>query len=198
MQTPKSRTGSLEVPKRTSLATPRTTKQLKMPGSDSEAIPSPSPESRTPKGRSPKVAERKSPRSPVPELAQLQEELKKAKDQLSSSESWKTQAQQEAEEAKKQLAAMSAKLDESQQQLMELCASEEDRVQELRKISQDRDRAWQSELEAVQKQHSMDSTAFLIGYLNLNLPRLIMHNQHMLKYRTYEWNSQKLSPWLKI
>ncbi|KAI7997093.1 hypothetical protein LOK49_LG10G01814 [Camellia lanceoleosa] len=145
-----------------------------MPGSDSEAIPSPNPESRTPKGRSPKVAERKSPRSPVPELqkkrpsklselesqlAQLQEELKKAKDQLSSSESWKKQAQQEAEEAKKQLAAMSAKLDESQQQLMELCASEEDRVQELRKISQDRDRAWQSELEAVQKQHSMDSTA---------------------------------------
>ncbi|CAL5419996.1 unnamed protein product [Camellia sinensis] len=168
------RTGSLEVPKRTSLATPRTAKQLKMPGSDSEAIPSPNPESRTPKGRSPKVAERKSPRSPVPELqkkrpsklselesqlVQLQEELKKAKDQLSSSESWKKQAQQEAEEAKKQLAAMSAKLDESQQQLMELCASEEDRVQELRKISQDRDRAWQSELEAVQKQHSMDSTA---------------------------------------
>ena len=30
-------------------------------------------------------------------------------------------------------------------------------MQELRKISQDRDRAWESELEAVQKQHSMDS-----------------------------------------
>ena len=30
-------------------------------------------------------------------------------------------------------------------------------MQELRKISQDRDRAWESELEAVQKQNSMDS-----------------------------------------
>ncbi|XP_075509261.1 interactor of constitutive active ROPs 2, chloroplastic-like isoform X2 [Primulina tabacum] len=44
-------------------------------------------------------------------------------------------------------------------QLNELSDSEEARVQELRKISQDRDRAWQSELEAVQKQHLMDSAA---------------------------------------
>lgn len=93
------------------------------------------------------------------QLAQLQEDLKKTKDHLSSSEASKRRAQQEAEEVKKQLLAVSAKLDESQQQLMELSASEEDRVQELHKISQDRDRAWQSELEAVQKQHSMDSAA---------------------------------------
>ncbi|KAA8516519.1 hypothetical protein F0562_016975 [Nyssa sinensis] len=172
MQTPKTRTGSLEVPQRTSPATPRTARQLKTPGPDSDSVSSPHPASRTPKERSPKVIERRSPRSPVSEkkrpsrmselesqLAQLQEELKKAKDQLSSSESWKRRAQQEAEEAKKQLAAMSAKLEESQQQLLELSASEEDRVQELRKISQDRDRAWQSELEAVQKQHSMDNAA---------------------------------------
>lgn len=58
-----------------------------------------------------------------------------------------------------QLVAVSAKYEESQQQLLELSASEEDRVQELRKISQDRDRAWQSELEAIQRQHSMDSAA---------------------------------------
>ncbi|KAG8647298.1 hypothetical protein MANES_09G080900v8 [Manihot esculenta] len=54
---------------------------------------------------------------------------------------------------------MSAKLEESQQQLMELSTSEDVRVQELQKISYDRDKAWQSELEAVQKQHSIDSTA---------------------------------------
>ncbi|KAI4349186.1 hypothetical protein L6164_009812 [Bauhinia variegata] len=54
---------------------------------------------------------------------------------------------------------MSEKLEESQQQLLEISASEEERLQELRKISHDRDRAWQSELEAVQKQHSMDSAA---------------------------------------
>lgn len=54
---------------------------------------------------------------------------------------------------------MSAKLDESRKQLLEITSSEDARVEELRKISQDRDRAWQSELEAVQKQHSMDSAA---------------------------------------
>ncbi|KAJ9181617.1 hypothetical protein P3X46_009730 [Hevea brasiliensis] len=54
---------------------------------------------------------------------------------------------------------MSAKLEESQQQLMELSTSEDVLVQELRKISHDRDKAWQSELEAVQKQHSFDSAA---------------------------------------
>ncbi|KAL6957619.1 hypothetical protein U1Q18_040409 [Sarracenia purpurea var. burkii] len=167
------RTGSLEVPQRTSPATPRTTRRLKTPGSDSDSVPSPNLASRTPKDRSPKVVERRSPRSPMSEkkrptskvselesqLAQLQEDLKKAKEQLSSSESWKKRAQQEAEESKKQLAAMSAKLESSQQQLMELSDSEDGRVQELRKISQERDRAWQSELEALQKQHSMDSSA---------------------------------------
>ncbi|KAL8125932.1 hypothetical protein AgCh_013291 [Apium graveolens] len=54
---------------------------------------------------------------------------------------------------------MSAKLEESEQQIHELSVSEDSRVQELRKISQDRDRAWQSELEAVQKHHSIDSAA---------------------------------------
>ncbi|RVW98821.1 Interactor of constitutive active ROPs 2, chloroplastic [Vitis vinifera] len=171
-----SRTGSLEVPPRTSPATPRTARKLKTPGSDGDSVSSPHPASRTPKDRSPKIV--KSTRSPVSEkkrpsklselesqVAQLQEDLKKTKDQLNSSESWKRRAHQEAEEAKKQLLAVSAKLEESQQQLLELSASEEDRVQELRKISQDRDRAWQSELEAVQKQHSMDSAA-LVSAMN--------------------------------
>ncbi|XP_059646927.1 interactor of constitutive active ROPs 2, chloroplastic-like [Cornus florida] len=172
MQTPKTRTGSLEVPKRTSPTTPRTARQLKMAGSDSDSVPSPHLASRTPKDRSPKINERRSPRSLVLEkkrpgrvselesqLSQLQEELKKVKDHLSSSESLKKQVQQEAEEAKKKLLDMSAKLEESQEQLLELSDSEEARVQELRKISQDRDRAWQSELEAVQKHYSMDSAA---------------------------------------
>ncbi|KAK6943756.1 hypothetical protein RJ641_024858, partial [Dillenia turbinata] len=162
---------SVEVPKRTSPSAPRTARQLKTTGTDSDSGPSPHPASRTPKERSPKVVERRSSRSPVTEkkpskiaeleslLSQLQDDLKKAKEQLSASESQKKRAQQEAEEAKKQLSAMSAKLEESQQQLLELSSSEDARVQELRKISQDRDRAWQSELEAVQKQHSMDSVA---------------------------------------
>ncbi|KAJ0088440.1 hypothetical protein Patl1_32045 [Pistacia atlantica] len=168
------RTGSSEVPQRKSPATPRTARQLKIPGSDSNVVSSsPHPTNRTPKDKSPKVIERKSPRSPATtekkrssrvselesQLAQLQEDLKKAKEQLSASDSWKRRAQQEAEEAKKQFSAMSAKLEESQQQLLEIATSEDARVDELRKISQDRDKAWQSELDAVQKQHAMDSAA---------------------------------------
>ncbi|CAL0299583.1 unnamed protein product [Lupinus luteus] len=179
MQTPRARSGTSEVPQRKSPATPRTARQLKTPGSDTYSVSSsPNPASTTPKNRSPKVAERKSPRSPIPEkkrqsrvqelesqLVQLQDDLKRTKDQLNSSESWKRKAQQEAEEAKKQLLAMSKDLEDSRQQLMELSGSEEERLKELRKISQDRDRAWQSELDAVQKQHTMDSAA-LISAMN--------------------------------
>ncbi|KAM3325247.1 interactor of constitutive active ROPs 2, chloroplastic [Capsicum chacoense] len=172
MQTPKGRTVSVEVPQRTSAATLKTARKLKTPGSDADSVSSPNPANRTPKDRSPKVVCRQSPRSPVIEkkrpvkasdlemqLAQLQDELKKAKDQLSSSESLKKRAQQDADEAKKQLALMSEKLEDSKKQLLELSDSEEARLLELRKISQDRDRAWQSELEAIQKQHELDSAA---------------------------------------
>ncbi|KAH1108327.1 hypothetical protein J1N35_012095 [Gossypium stocksii] len=60
---------------------------------------------------------------------------------------------------------MLGKLEESERQLMEISTSEDDRVEELCKISKDQDRAWQSELEAVQKQHSMDSAA-LVSTMN--------------------------------
>ncbi|XP_062117215.1 interactor of constitutive active ROPs 2, chloroplastic-like [Humulus lupulus] len=171
MQTPKTKAGTLEVPQRRSPVTPRTARKLKTSGSDADPVSSPNMANKTPKS-SPKVIDRRSPRSPISEkkrpnrvselesqLTQLQEDLKKAKDRLNSSESWKRQAQQEAEEAKNQLMEMSAKLEESQQQLLDISACEDDRIQELRKLSQDRDRAWQSELEAIQKQHSMDSAA---------------------------------------
>lgn len=79
------------------------------------------------------------------QISQLQEELKKAKEQLSASEALKKEAQDEAEETK--------------QQLMEINASEDSRIDELRKLSQERDKAWQSELEAMQRQHAMDSAA---------------------------------------
>ncbi|GLT92423.1 hypothetical protein SLE2022_102620 [Rubroshorea leprosula] len=176
MQTSKART-SLEVPQKKSPGIPRTARQLKSPKNDSDAVSSPSPPSKTSKDQSPKVVERRSPSSASEkkrlsrvseletQLAQLQEDLKKAKDQLNASESCKREAQQEAEEAKKQLSAMSAKLEESEEQLMEISASEDSRILELRKISQDRDRAWQSELEAVQKQHLMDS-AHLASAMN--------------------------------
>ncbi|CAH9099061.1 unnamed protein product [Cuscuta epithymum] len=90
---------------------------------------------------------------------QLQEELKKAKEQLSSSESMKKKAQQEAQETKKQLAAMSLKLEESHKQLIDLSDSESSRLRELLQISHDRDRAWESELEALRNQHDLDISA---------------------------------------
>uniref|UniRef100_A0A803N3V1 Uncharacterized protein n=1 Tax=Chenopodium quinoa TaxID=63459 RepID=A0A803N3V1_CHEQI len=177
-----SRNGSSEMPQRTppstkssqksSPTTNRIARPLKVAGSGSGSIASPNSLSKTPKKRSPKVLERGSPRSPMNEkhtpsklseleyqLSQLEAEFKKAKDQLILSETLKQRTQQESEETKKQLLVMSARLEESQQQLMELSTCEDSRVQELRKLSQERDRVWQSELEAIQKQHSMDSAA---------------------------------------
>ncbi|KAK6935992.1 hypothetical protein RJ641_033022, partial [Dillenia turbinata] len=163
------KTRLVEVPQRIS---PRPVCQLKVAGSEPDSASSSNHSSKTPKDRSPKVTERRSPRSPVTEkkrlsrvlelefqISQLQEDLKKVKDQLSSSESCKRQAQQEVEDSKKQLLAMSSKAEETQKQLQELSASEESHLIEIQKVSQERDKAWQSELEAVQKQHSNDSAA---------------------------------------
>ncbi|XP_030968466.1 interactor of constitutive active ROPs 3 isoform X1 [Quercus lobata] len=169
MQTPKARSGSSEVPQKVS---PRAVRQLKPTAVETDVATASAQTSRAPKDRSPKVVERRSPRSPVTEkkrpsriseletqVSHLQEELKKAKDQLSSSELWKQQSQQDAEESKNKLLAVSSELEESQLQLQELSASEEARVVELQKISKERDQAWQSELEAVQRQNSVDSAA---------------------------------------
>ncbi|PKA62655.1 Interactor of constitutive active ROPs 2, chloroplastic [Apostasia shenzhenica] len=167
MQTNKARNGSSEVPHKTSPITPKSSHGSKASGSESDSVNS----KLTPKKASTaKTMERRSPRSPAierkrpirmneleTEITHLQEELKKTKDQLSSSESSKKRLQSEAEEAKKQLATVSAKFEKSQQQLVEFTEAENTRLQELRKISQERDKEWQSELEALQKQHLVDS-----------------------------------------
>lgn len=89
----------------------------------------------------------------------MEEELKQVKDKLITSELSKKRIQQEAEEAKRQLILLSEKLKETESQLTESSSVEESRILELRKLSQERDRAWQNELEAMQKQHSVDSVA---------------------------------------
>ncbi|AEE79073.1 putative protein [Arabidopsis thaliana] len=155
MQTPKSRPGSLELPqKKSPLPAPKVVRRLKPSGAESD------PKTKTiSKTQIPKVvADRRSARIPlnekkrtgrIPELestiSQLQEELKKAKEELNRSEALKREAQEEAEDAK--------------HQLMDINASEDSRIEELRKLSQERDKTWQSELEAMQRQHGMDSTA---------------------------------------
>ncbi|XP_023544325.1 interactor of constitutive active ROPs 2, chloroplastic-like [Cucurbita pepo subsp. pepo] len=195
MQTSKPK--NLEAP----LRKPRPTRQLKASGSDSvSASGSPLPPSKMTKERSPRPVVTKSVQSSVLEkkrpnrvstmesqIAQLQDELKKAKDQLNSAELGRRRAKEEAEEGRQQLEAMSLELEESRQQLLELSASEDERIQELRKISQDRDRAWQSELEALQKQHLMDSAALGAAMnenqkLKLQLERIagmeVNHSRH--------------------
>ncbi|KAL3518333.1 hypothetical protein ACH5RR_020922 [Cinchona calisaya] len=163
------RSVSSEVPLKLS---PRVVRQLKTTGLDSDSASSSSRASRTPKDRSSKVAERKSPRSPVPEkkhpsrvaelefqISQLQNDLKKVKDQLISSEARKKQAQQDAEESKQQLLEMSLKLEESQKEVSKRSGSEEARVIESQKFSEDQDSILQSQLEAIKAQHSVDSAA---------------------------------------
>ncbi|KAI4968229.1 hypothetical protein ZWY2020_005341 [Hordeum vulgare] len=76
------------------------------------------------------------------ELDSKVNQLQKTKEQLSASESRRGQAQQEDDEAKKQGQDASSKLEESQCQLVELSAAKETRLQELRKIQQERDRTW--------------------------------------------------------
>ncbi|XAR60481.1 hypothetical protein NMG60_11033882 [Bertholletia excelsa] len=170
MQTPKtSKNNSLEAPQKIS---PRAVRKPRNGMLESAPAPVLNLASRIPKDRSPKAPDHRSPRSPASEkrrpnrvaelesqISQLQEDLKMVNNQLSSSESEKQRAQQDLEESRKQLLAISSKLEESQKQLLELSASEEGRTAEFQKISQDQELAWQSKLEAVQKQRSLDSSA---------------------------------------
>ncbi|PKU62771.1 Interactor of constitutive active ROPs 2, chloroplastic [Dendrobium catenatum] len=95
------------------------------------------------------------------QISQLQEDLKKMKEQLKSCDSSNSQVQQEADEVKKQLTAKSAKIEELQLQLLEFSTAEDNRLEMLSKISQEHNSVWQSELEALQKQHLLDSTILL-------------------------------------
>ncbi|KAL9252464.1 Interactor of constitutive active ROPs 3-like protein [Drosera capensis] len=159
-----SRTSSSEAPPKVS---PRVARPLKL--NPPEFSTSPALGNRTPKDRSPKVSDRRSPRSPrkrpsrVSELEsqilQLQEDLKNVKNQLAASESSKKDAQYNAEELKKELQTVASKFDESQKQLSVLFASKEAHDIELQSISEEKDQAWKSQLEAVKKQYLIDSTA---------------------------------------
>ncbi|XP_038894662.1 interactor of constitutive active ROPs 3 [Benincasa hispida] len=173
MQTPKSRNSCSEAPQKVS---PRVARKLRPTALECDSASSSNQvNNRSIKERSPKVIDRKSPRSPASselqkkrpskiselesQVSQLQEDLTIVKDQLCLSESCKKEFKQDAEEAKNQLVAMTLKLQQSEKLVLELSASEEARVIELQQISQDRDQAWQSELEAIQEQHKLDYAA---------------------------------------
>ncbi|XBI20078.1 interactor of constitutive active ROPs 2, chloroplastic isoform X1 [Aegilops tauschii subsp. strangulata] len=166
------RNGSVEHPARGSpLGANKTGRPTRLAGLDSgvDAAATKSPTGRSPKveRRTTMTAEREKRRSPMKlselesQLSQLQDELKKAKEQLHSSENSRKRALQEAEEARAQAAEASAQASDSRAQLAELSSVEETRIFELRRLSQERDRSWQSELEAMQKQHEADSAALV-------------------------------------
>ncbi|CAL4973294.1 unnamed protein product [Urochloa decumbens] len=153
----KARNGSVEHPTRTS------SQGSNKAGRTGRMAESPSPKVDR---RSPMSAEREKRRPPTTklselesQLSQLQDELKKAKDQLHSSEASRKRALQEADDARAQAAAASAQARDSEAQLAELSSAEDARLLELRRLSQERDRSWQSELEALQTQHAADSAA---------------------------------------
>lgn len=166
MQTAKARGSPKESPQKVS---PRPARQLKINSVEpSSSSPSSNATAKTP-NRSPKVTDRRSPRSPISEkkrpsklselesqISKLQDDLKKVKDQLIASESVKREAQVDAEEAKRQLVDVSSKLEESQKQLCELLASKEDNNVDLQNISEEKEQEWESKIESVRKQHSVD------------------------------------------
>lgn len=90
-------------------------------------------------------------------------------DQLVLTESSKKQAQQDAEESKEQLLTLSAKLEESQNQYQELCANGEARDIELQRMTEERERAWQCELDTSEKNLSVDSTALASAVKEIQL-----------------------------
>nr|KYP58620.1 Interactor of constitutive active ROPs 3 [Cajanus cajan] len=173
MQTQKTRSSSSEAPQKVS---PRGGRQLRPTTLDTAS--SLNQANKTSKERSPKITDRRSPRSPAPErkrpsriselesqISQLKDDLKVVRNQLSLSDSGKKQAQQDAEESKKQLASLSVKLEDSQQQLLKFSAAEQARVIELQKTIEEHDKAWQSELRAAQQKLS-DNTAALTSAIN--------------------------------
>ncbi|CAO2166925.1 unnamed protein product [Urochloa humidicola] len=156
----KARNGSVEHPTRTS------SQGSNKAGRTGRMAESPTGLSPKVDRRSPMSAEREKRRPPTTklselesQLSQLQDELKKAKEQLHSSEVSRKRALQEADDARAQAAAASAQARDSEAQLAELSSAEEARLLELRRLSQERDRSWQSELEALQQQHAADSAA---------------------------------------
>lgn len=160
-------------------ATPRTARTPKTVASDSDSTTPPHVGSRLSMDRSPKpkTSEHKSPRSPLSEkrptraselqqqLAQAQEELKKAKEQLAIIETAKAQALQDLEEAKKLAEETSAKLEDSEKKVLEITENEKAQTLALRQASEEaakeRDMEWQSELEAVERRHAMDVSTLL-------------------------------------
>ncbi|KAL2486635.1 Interactor of constitutive active ROPs 3 [Abeliophyllum distichum] len=155
---------SSDVPHKTS---PRIVRQLKIAAQDSDSAASSSNRARrTPKVRSPKVADWRSLGSPLSEkkhpsrvvelehqISQLENDLTNVKNRLCSSEASKKQAQKDAEESNQQLLALSSKLEEYRKKALDI------HIVERCKDTEEQDQTLQSELADIQEQHSVKSDA---------------------------------------
>ncbi|CAM8982490.1 unnamed protein product [Rhodiola kirilowii] len=172
MQTPKVRGSSSEAPLKVS-PRPRAARQLKST-LDSDSPNSSNQTSRTPKERSAATAERRSPRGSVTEvpkkspskisqlesqIAQLQLDISKSKEQQNLSETLKQQALCDAEESNKQILALNLELEESKKKFQELSALEEARSIDIQKIFGKGEQEWQSKFDDLQIHHAANSAA---------------------------------------
>ncbi|GFQ02092.1 interactor of constitutive active rops 3 [Phtheirospermum japonicum] len=111
---------------------PRVVRQIKISPRYAEPTSSCNLATRPPKEASPKVSDRRSPRSPLPEkrgpsrvaelesqISQLENDLKAVKDKLCSSETSRKQAEKDADESRQHLLAFSIKLEEPDNQIFE-------------------------------------------------------------------------------
>ncbi|XP_073066450.1 interactor of constitutive active ROPs 3-like [Primulina eburnea] len=193
------RSTSTEVPQKNSSpqaelsqkTSPRVVRQLKSTPrySDHTALSSNSA-SRAHKEGSPKDLERKSLRSPVSEsvqrpgkvsdletqISKLENDLKIVKDQLCSTEALKKEAREDAEESNQKLLALSSKLEESQKQLLEQSASEEVHKLVLQEALEGHDEKFQSQLEAIQRQHSHDLSLLALALNEIEKLKVELEN----------------------
>ncbi|XP_057456844.1 WEB family protein At3g02930, chloroplastic-like [Lotus japonicus] len=187
----KSRSNLSENPNKASLATPRVSKVRKVVSKSQSDSPSPLQNSRPSVERSPRsvnskpTVERKSPRPPSTppdkqapkaekglelqnQLNLLQEDLKKAKEQLLQAEKEKVKATDELKEAQRVVEEANEKHREAlvaQKRAEENSEIEKFRAVELEQAGietvKKKEDEWQKELESVRNQHALDVAALL-------------------------------------
>uniref|UniRef100_A0A1D1YD59 WEB family protein At4g27595, chloroplastic n=1 Tax=Anthurium amnicola TaxID=1678845 RepID=A0A1D1YD59_9ARAE len=183
------RSGLSETSNKTTPATPRVSKLARTPSKSESNSPSPLQSSRPSVDRSPRsvesklAIERRSPKITTPtdkqprvvkgtglqtQLAEAQEELRKAKEHFASVEKEKAQVLEELKDAKKLAAEANEKLEEAlaaQKRAQENLEIEKFRADELEQAAieaaQKREDEWQKELESVHNQHAVDVSALL-------------------------------------
>ncbi|XP_075485624.1 interactor of constitutive active ROPs 3-like [Primulina tabacum] len=193
------RSSSTEVPQKNSSpqaelsqkTSPRVVRQLKStPRYSDHTASSSNLGSRAPKEGSPKDLDRKSLTSPISEIkhrpgkvfdletqiSKLENDLKTVKDQLCSTEALKKQARKDAEESNRKLLELSSKLEESQKQLLEESASEEVHKLVLQELLEGRDEEFQSQLKAIQEQHSHDLSLLALALNEIEKLKVELEN----------------------